>query len=194
VLLQIRIRFVGGKSTRPARRMQLRFGVNNKYWGVLGDVSLHGYSANITVATLAAAASANATSIQTIESTDWKPGDEIFITASGHLFDEHDHAVIASVSGSTINLAKPLKYMHYGDTEPFTDEALVNKARFESADMRALVVLITRSIVVENVDSGDAWGPVIVVGQVRHHSAETWRPSVLVLPDSSCDGATVESS
>lgn len=145
-------------------------GVNNKYWGILGPVSLHGSSANTTVTTLAATVAANATSITTLDSPDWSPGDEILITASGHLFDEHDHAVVASVSGTTINLAKPLKHMHHGGLSPFTDEALVNKTHFESADMRALVVLLTRSIVVENVDSGDAWGPVVVVGQ----EIESW--------------------
>jgi phosphotransferase system HPr-like phosphotransfer protein len=166
VHLQIRIRFVGDKRTRPARRLQNDFGVNNKYWGIMGNVSLHGRSAKTIVTTLAATAAANATSINTIDSTGWSPGDEIFITASGHLFGEHDHAVIESVSGNTIKLTKPLTHMHYGTDVLFTNEVLVKKTRFKSADMSARVVLLTRSIVVENVDSGDGWGPVMVVGQV----------------------------
>ena len=66
--------------------------VNNKYWGILGDVSLHGQFSNVTVTTLSAPVAADATSITTIDPTGWAAGDEIFITASGHLFDEHDHA------------------------------------------------------------------------------------------------------
>lgn len=170
MLLQIRIRFAGNKRTKPARQLQSDMGVNNKYWGILGDVSLHGSFVSTTVSTLSAPAAAGATSITTLASTEWSAGDEIFITASGHLFDEHDHAVISSVSGSTINLAAPLKHRHHGGVSPFTDGALVNKTRFEHADMRALVVLLTRSIVVENADPDDTWGPVIAVGQ----EIETW--------------------
>ena len=93
--------------------------------------------------------------------------NEIFITATGHLFDEHDYAVIDSVSGNTITLTASLKHKHHGGLSAFTDVAIESKTSFKSADMRAQVVLLTRSIIVENVDQGDAWGPVIVVGQVR---------------------------
>ena len=165
--MQIRIRFAGSKKTRPARRLQNDFGVNNKYWGILGNVSLHGTSANTTVTTLAASVSAGDVSITTTDNTNWSPGDEIFITTTGHLFDEHDYAVIDSVSGNTITLTTSLKHKHHGGVSAFTDAAIESKTSFKSADMRAQVVLLTRSIVVENIDEGDAWGPVMVVGQVR---------------------------
>ena len=168
--LQIRIRFHGGKTTPPARRLQNDMGVNNKYWGILGNVSLHGSSAAVTVTTLAAAAQAGTSTITTTDAPAWQPGDEIFITSTGHAYDNHDHAIVSSVSGNVVSLSGQLQHAHFGSASPFTDASIASKTKFSSADTRARVVLLSRSIVVENVDEGDGWGPAIVVGQ----EVESW--------------------
>jgi hypothetical protein len=185
--VQIRIRFHGVQSTRPSRRLQSDMEVNNKYWGILGNVSLHGSSAAVTVTTLASPAAAGATSITTAAAPDWAAGDELFITRTSHTFDAHDHAIVSSVAGNVVTLAAPLRHPHFGGAAPFTDAALASKTKFTSADTRARVVLLTRSIVVENVDSGDAWGPAIAVGQ----EIESWEENGLKYEKmcvSSCGG------
>ena len=121
-----------------------------------GTIDMHGAVVNKTWTLLASDAGAGSTLLTVVDSvTDWKAGDTIIVTGTSKLasktgctvngnmpFDCFDTASvqveehqIASVSGNTITLVRPLKYVHAG-TFP----------------RQAAVGLLTRNILITSKD------------------------------------------
>lgn len=103
--MQITFKFTGDATTTPPRYLTNDYlNANNKYWAIVGPVSLHGLDPDVPRTQLAETAAAGSTTIEVLDAPDWHAGDEIFITTTGHMDDEHDFAVVASVDGTTVRL------------------------------------------------------------------------------------------
>lgn len=121
-------------------------GMGTKVLGVMagGRLDLHGASAAKTAWTrLASDAQPGATSIELAESVNWAAGDTIVLAPSGFAPEEGEVAAIASVSGTRVTLAAPLRHTHLGTVQTIEGRAV---------DMRAEVGLLSRNVVVR----GDA--------------------------------------
>ena len=86
-----------------------------------GTLSLHGNRKD-SWTKLARTAAAGSSTIEVLNTGDWKKGDEIVIASTD--FDPHqaERRTIASVSGKVITLEQKLEYMHYGQVTFGVDE------------------------------------------------------------------------
>jgi cell migration-inducing and hyaluronan-binding protein len=86
-----------------------------------GTLNLHGNRKD-SWTKLARTAAAGSTSIEVVNTGDWKKGDEIVIASTD--FDPHqaERRTIASVSGKIITLDQKLEYMHFGQVTFGVDE------------------------------------------------------------------------
>jgi cell migration-inducing and hyaluronan-binding protein len=100
-----------------------------------GTLNLHGDRTN-TWTKLAKTAEAGSTSIEVLNASQWKVGDEIVLASTDYNPRQAERRTIAAVSGNTITLEKPLEYMHFG------------KITFD-VDERGEVGLLTRNIKVQ---------------------------------------------
>ena len=86
-----------------------------------GTLSLHGDRTN-TWTKLSRTAKAGAARIDVLNASGWRKGDEIVLASTD--FDAHqaERRTVAAVSGNTLTLDQPLKYMHFGEVTDGVDE------------------------------------------------------------------------
>ena len=116
---------------------------------VLGKINLHGTSSLPQRSHLAAPAAAGDAEIFVTESALWQPGEEIFLTSTGHDYREAEYALVASCNGTTVTLQAPLRFSHFGAPDIFRDDSISNKTKFSGMENRAQVLLMTRSITID---------------------------------------------
>src|SRR5690348_6242703 len=97
-----------------------------------GTLNLHGDRKN-SWTKLAATANAGSTSIQVLDASGWRAGDEIVLASTDYDPRQAERRTIAAIKGNTITLDKKLDYMHFG------------KITFD-VDERGEVGLLTRNI------------------------------------------------
>ena len=80
------------------------------------QLHLHGRPRSPPWTKLAATATAGNTSLELRESTDWQPGDEIFVTSTEYSMLQAERFTLVAVSedGRTVELDTPLLYDHWG--------------------------------------------------------------------------------
>jgi len=100
-----------------------------------GTLNLHGDRTN-SWTKLSATANSGATSIQVLDASGWRAGDEIVLASTDYDPRQAERRTISSISGNTITLDKKLDYMHFG------------KTTFE-VDERGEVGLLTRNIKIQ---------------------------------------------
>ena len=100
-----------------------------------GTLNLHGNTRN-TWSKLAKTAEVGSTSIEVLNASGWKAGDEIVLASTDFNPRQAERRTIAAISGNTITLDKKLEYMHFG------------KITFD-VDERGEVGLLTRNIKIQ---------------------------------------------
>ncbi len=100
-----------------------------------GTLNMHGNRSH-SWTKLAATAEKGATSIQVLDASGWRAGDEIVLASTDFNPRQAETRHIVSVSGNTITLDSPLDYMHFGEITFGVDE-------------RGEVGLLTRNIKVQ---------------------------------------------
>jgi hypothetical protein len=100
-----------------------------------GTLNLHGDRTN-TWTKLAKTAGAGATSIQVLNASGWRVGDEIVLASTDFNPRQAERRTIAAIKGNTITLDQKLQYMHFG------------KITFD-VDERGEVGLLTRNIKIQ---------------------------------------------
>src|SRR6187399_789064 len=116
---------VGGTTDRVDRGIML----------MGGTLNLHGDRQN-TWTKLSNTATAGATSIQVLNASGWRVGDEIVRASTDFNPRQAERRTISAISGNTLTLDKKLDYMHFGKTTFDVDE-------------RGEVGLLTRNIKVQ---------------------------------------------
>ncbi len=97
-----------------------------------GTLNLHGDRTN-TWTKLASTARAGSASIEVLNATGWRVGDEIVLASTDYDPRQAERRTIAAISGNKITLDQKLDYMHFG------------KITFD-VDERGEVGLLTRNI------------------------------------------------
>jgi hypothetical protein len=100
-----------------------------------GTLNMHG-NRNHTWTKLSRTAEAGATSIEVLDASQWRAGDEIVLASTDFNPRQAERRTITRVNGNTISFAAPLEYMHYGEITFGVDE-------------RGEVALLTRNIKVQ---------------------------------------------
>src|SRR5690606_16091602 len=100
-----------------------------------GTLNLHGDRTH-TWTKLSATAPAGATTIEVLDASGWRVGDEIVLASTDYDPRQAERRTITAISGNTITLDKPLEYMHFG------------KITFD-VDERGEVGLLTRNIKIQ---------------------------------------------
>jgi hypothetical protein len=100
-----------------------------------GTLNLHGDRKN-TWTKLSATAAAGSNSIQVLNASGWRVGDEIVLASTDYDPRQAERRTISAISGNSITLDKKLDYMHFG------------KITFE-VDERGEVGLLTRNIKIQ---------------------------------------------
>ncbi|HVX91353.1 MAG TPA: G8 domain-containing protein [Candidatus Paceibacterota bacterium] len=103
-----------------------------------GTLNLHGDRTN-TWTKLAKTAEAGSTSIEVLNASQWRAGDEIVLASTDFNPRQAERRTIAAIDGNTITLDKKLDYMHFG------------KITFD-VDERGEVGLLTRNIKIQASD------------------------------------------
>jgi hypothetical protein len=106
-----------------------------------GTLSLHGDRTN-TWTKLSATANAGATSIQVLNASGWRVGDEIVLASTDFDPKQAERRTITAISGNNVTLDKKLDYMHFG------------KITFD-VDQRGEVGLLTRNIKIQASPDAD---------------------------------------
>ncbi len=88
---------------------------------VRGTLSLHGDRRN-SWTKLSETARAGAARIQVLDASGWRRGDVIALASTDFDSKQAERRTIAAVSGNTITLDEPLKYMHFGRITDGVDE------------------------------------------------------------------------
>jgi cell migration-inducing and hyaluronan-binding protein len=107
-----------------------------------GTLNLHGDRTH-TWSKLAATANAGASSIEVLNASGWKVGDEIVLASTDYNPRQAERRTIAAISGNAITLDRPLEYMHFG------------KITFD-VDQRGEVGLLTRNIKIQATPDAEA--------------------------------------
>ena len=100
-----------------------------------GTLNLHGDRTN-TWTKLASTANAGSTSIQVLDASGWRVGDEIVLASTDFDPRQAERRTISAIKGNTITLDKKLDYMHFG------------KITFD-VDERGEVGVLTRNIKIQ---------------------------------------------
>ena len=87
-----------------------------------GTLSLHGDRTTNTWTKLARTAKAGADRIDVLNASGWRKGDQIVLASTDYDPHQAERRTVASVSGNTIALDQPLKYMHFGEITFGVDE------------------------------------------------------------------------
>jgi len=100
-----------------------------------GTLNLHGSQKN-SWTKLAQTAATGSTSIEVLDASGWRAGDEIVLTSTDYDPRQAERRTISAISGNTITLDKKLDYMHFGKITYGVDE-------------RGEVGLLTRNIKIQ---------------------------------------------
>ncbi|MDR2215750.1 MAG: G8 domain-containing protein [Nevskiaceae bacterium] len=103
-----------------------------------GTLNLHGNTTNAWTK-LASTAKAGSASIDVLDASGWRVGDEIVLASTDFNPRQAERRTIAAVNGNKVTLDKPLEYMHFG------------KITF-GVDERGEVGLLTRNIKIQASD------------------------------------------
>src|SRR5262245_55752622 len=107
-----------------------------------GTLNLHGNRTNAWTK-LSKTAEAGSTSIEVLNAAQWQVGDEIVLASTDFDPRQAERRTIAAIKGKTIQLDKPLTYMHFG------------KITFD-VDERGEVGLLTRNIKIQASPDAEA--------------------------------------
>jgi hypothetical protein len=128
-----------------------------------GTLNLHGDRTN-TWTKLSATAAAGATSIQVLNASGWRVGDEIVLASTDYDPRQAERRTITAISGNNITLDKKLDYMHFGKITFDVDERgevglLTRNIKIQaSADAEAsykgghIMAMVTSKVFVEGVE------------------------------------------
>jgi cell migration-inducing and hyaluronan-binding protein len=86
-----------------------------------GTLSLHGDRGN-SWTKLAETAEAGSTSIEVLDASEWRAGDEIVLASTDFNPRQAERRHISRIRGNVITLDQPLEYMHYGEITFGVDE------------------------------------------------------------------------
>ena len=86
-----------------------------------GTLSLHGDRVH-TWTKLAKTAEAGATSIEVLDASGWRVGDEIVLASTDFDYKQAERRTISAINGNVITLDRPLEYMHFGEITYDVDE------------------------------------------------------------------------
>jgi hypothetical protein len=100
-----------------------------------GTLNLHGDRTHVWTK-LSKTANAGSTSIEVLDASGWRVGDEIVLASTDFNPRQAERRTIAAISGNRITLDKPLDYMHFGEITFGVDE-------------RGEVGLLTRNITIQ---------------------------------------------
>jgi len=106
-----------------------------------GTLNLHGNRTNAWTK-LARTATAGSTSIQVLDASGWRAGDEIVLASTDFNPRQAERRRIAAIKGNAITLDRPLEYMHFGEITFGVDE-------------RGEVGLLTRNITIQASDDAE---------------------------------------
>src|SRR6188508_2906098 len=87
-----------------------------------GTLNLHGERRLNTWTKLAQTAAAGSTSIQVLDASSWRVGDEIVLASTDFDPRQAERRTIAAIRGNTITLDKKLDFMHFGQITFDVDE------------------------------------------------------------------------
>lgn len=137
-------------------------GMGSKLLGVMGGgvLDIHGAAPTPTWVRLVKNATPGTQTLYVDNLPNWKVGDRIVISSTDYDAAQAEVATIASISGYTVQLTAPLKYLHWGEVEAYDPEQPF------FLQERAEVGLLTRNIVVRGDDSSATSG---FGGQVMIH-------------------------
>lgn len=146
--------------------------MGDKLIGVMdgGHLELHGQP-RLSWTRLAQTARVGSTALRLQTSPNWGPGDRLVLASTDFDAAQQETVTVRSVSGSTVTLTAPLKFMHFGEVQTFGGGTL---------DERAEVGLLTRNVTVQgSVERrNEAFGGQIMVmrgGQARVEGTELTR-------------------
>ncbi len=109
-----------------------------------GTLNLHGDRTH-TWTKLSATAEAGATTIQVLDASGWRAGDEIVLASTDFDPRQAEKRTITAISGNTITLDRSLEYMHFGEIT-------------YDVDQRGEVGLLTRNIKIHATeDAEQSW-------------------------------------
>ncbi len=100
-----------------------------------GTLNLHGDRTNAWTK-LSATANAGSNSIQVLDATGWRVGDQIVLASTDYDPRQAEKRTITAIRGNALTLDRPLQYMHFG------------KITFD-IDQRGEVGLLTRNIKIQ---------------------------------------------
>src|SRR5690606_23881304 len=106
-----------------------------------GTLNLHGDRTHAWTK-LSATAEAGSTTIQVLDASGWRVGDEIVLASTDYSPRQAEVRKITAIRGNTITLDRPLEHMHFG------------KITFE-VDERGEVGLLTRNIKIQASDDAE---------------------------------------
>jgi cell migration-inducing and hyaluronan-binding protein len=86
-----------------------------------GTLSLHGDRVH-TWTKLANTAAAGSTTIDVLDASGWRVGDEIALASTDYDFKQAERRTIAAIEGNAITLDRALQYMHFGEVTFDVDE------------------------------------------------------------------------
>ncbi|MBX2856822.1 MAG: cadherin-like domain-containing protein [Rhodobacteraceae bacterium] len=88
------------------------------------------------------------------EATGWEVGDKIAIASTDFGIEQAEELTIVKIEdgGRKVTIDKPLEYMHYGETETYSNGKSGADAKSWTLDMRAEVGLLSRNVTIQ----GDA--------------------------------------
>ena len=125
-------------------------GMGEKFIGVMGTGTLDLHGAPLTSWTrLAQTAAVGAKTITVSDSSGWKVGDAIAIASTDYDARQAEEFTVTAIAGNSVTLSGALKFMHYGQAQPFAGKTL---------ESRAEVALLRRNIVIQGEATSSATG------------------------------------
>lgn len=114
--------------------------MGTKFLGVMGGrLELHGQS-KVSWVHLGRTAPAGSSQIILDQPVNWSVGDRIVIASTDYNPLQAEEVVVKAISGTSITLNRPLKYLHWGQLQIFAGQ---------NVDERAEVGLLSHNIVVQ---------------------------------------------
>jgi cell migration-inducing and hyaluronan-binding protein len=107
-----------------------------------GTLSLHGDRVH-TWTKLARTAEAGSTTIEVLDASGWRAGDEIVLASTDFDFRQATKRTISAINGNVITLDQPLEYMHFGEIT-------------YGVDQRGEVGMLTRNIRIQASEDAEA--------------------------------------
>ena len=125
-------------------------GMGEKFIGVMGTGTLDLHGAPVTSWTrLSQTAAVGAKTIAVLDSSGWMVNDAIAIASTDYDTRQAEEFTITAIANNTLTLSGALKYMHYGEAQPFAGKTL---------ESRAEVALLRRNIVIQGEATSSANG------------------------------------